>query len=262
MKQEDKSVVMGTKVTPWAAEAWNEICEALHTDTYHLLQQFIYAMIRGASLGHKVTPEIQRLLSALDFDAGWQNALNICAKDRLSIAQMILIVEQEGKRGFGAVMIDKPFMSEAEQTENADVIFERLCEVVFRRTYLKLRRLGTILNVSSQRELLERMLDEQIAVELEQQFQAELPGMGDRAENGKPYGYGKKTKAKQYRTPDSVALDGRFSFTDVPEYTMSNTEVPTYDVEYESEDAQHFDDPEEAWERIERDEEYDDNEED
>lgn len=251
---------MGTKVTQWAADAWNEICEALHTDTYHLLQQFIYAMIRGASQGHDVSPEIQRLLSALDLDAGWQNAINLCAKDRLSIAQMILIVEQEGKRGFGAVMIDKPFMGETEQTENADVIFERICEVVFRQTYLKLRRLGTILNVRSQRELLERMLDEQIAVELQQQFQDEMPGMGDRAENGKPYGYGKKTKAKQYRTPDSVALDGRFSFTDVPDYRMSHTEILTYDVDNENEDANHFDDPEEAWERLEREEEYDDEE--
>jgi hypothetical protein len=68
---------MGTKIAPWAAEVWNAVCDALGTDTYHLLQQFIYAMIRSASEQHEKTPDVQRLLDAIELDPGWQNAINL-----------------------------------------------------------------------------------------------------------------------------------------------------------------------------------------
>ena len=212
---EEKFEPMGTKVAPWAASVWNAICEALETDTYHMLQQFIYAMIRGASEQHEKSPEIERLMQALDLDAGWQNAINLCAPNgKLTIAQMILIVEQEGKKGFGAVMLDKPFMGECRQTENVDQIFERLTQVIFKRTYMKLREAARIMKVDSQRELLETMADATIIQEMNEAFAREMPGMGEHADNGRLYGYGKKTKAKQKRTPDSVARDQRIKFYD------------------------------------------------
>ena len=213
---EEKFEPMGTKVAPWAAVVWNAICEALETDTYHLLQHFIYAMIRGASSQHEKSPEIQRLLDALDLDVGWQNAINLCAPDgKLSIAQMILIVEQKDKHGFSAVMLDKPFMGECLQTENVDKIFERLTEVIFKREYIKLRQLGIQMNVKSQRELLETMIDAQTIHHLDEELAGELPGVGDRAQNGRVYAYGKKTKTKQRRTPDGEAQrQQRIQFTD------------------------------------------------
>lgn len=212
---DEKFEVMSTKISPFMSIVWNAVCEALETDTYHLLQQFIYAMIRGASEQHNKSPEIERLMQALDLDAGWQNAINLCAPNgKLAIAQMILIVEQEDKRGFGAVMLDKPFMGECRQTENVDQIFERLTEVIFKRTYMKLREAGRVMKVNSQRELLETMADATIIQELNEGFASELPGMGESTENGRTYGYGKKTKAKQRRTPDSLARDQRIKFSD------------------------------------------------
>ena len=218
---EEKFEPMGTKVAPWAASVWNAICEALETDTYHMLQQFIYAMIRGASEQHNKSPEIERLMQALDLDAGWQNAINLCAPNgKLTIAQMILIVEQEGKKGFGAVMLDKPFMDKCQQTENVDQIFERLTQVIFKKTYMKLREAARIMKANSQRELLETMADATIIQEMNEAFAREMPGMGEHADNGRLYGgYGKKTKAKQKRTPDSVARDQRIKFYDIDRET-------------------------------------------
>ena len=44
MKEDkDKFVPMGTKVSPEMAEVWNAVCDSLNTDTYHMLQAFIYA---------------------------------------------------------------------------------------------------------------------------------------------------------------------------------------------------------------------------
>ena len=232
---EEKFEPMGTKISPSAAVVWNAVCEALETDTYHLLQQFIYAMIRGASEQHEKSPEIERLMQALDLDAGWQNAINLCAPNgKLSIAQMILIVEQEGKKGFGAVMLDKPFMGECQQTENVDRIFERLTEVIFKRTYMKLREAGQMMKVKSQRELLETMADATILQELNEGFAREMPGMGEHAYNGRTYGgYGKKTKAKQKRTPDSVAEDKRYH---QPHIVFDDYDRTTTDVSDEERD--------------------------
>lgn len=207
---------MGTKVAPWAAEVWNAVCNALGTDTYHLLQQFIYAMIRSASEQHAKTPEVQRLLDALELDPGWQNAINLCApKGKFKIAQMILIVEDEDKRGFGVHMLDKPFMGSVTQTENVDQIFERLAEVIYKREYLKLRQLGIRMDVKSIRELLSLLIDAQRLALFDEEFSLELPGMGDRTEGGRIAGeYGKRTKQTKRRTPDDIDRQQHIVFTE------------------------------------------------
>jgi hypothetical protein len=219
MEEDRKFEPMGTKISPAMAVVWNAVCDALHTDTYHLLQQFIYAMIRSASEQHEKTPDVQRLLDALELDPGWQNAINLCAPNgKFKIAQMILIVEDEDKRGFGVHMLDKPFMGECQQTENVDRIFERLAEVIYKREYIKLRQLGIRMEVKSIRELLSLMIDAQTVAMLDEEFAAELPGMGDRTEGGRLAGtsaYGKRTKQTKRRTPDGEARrQQRIVFTD------------------------------------------------
>ena len=219
MEEDRKFEPMGTKISPAMAVVWNAVCDALHTDTYHLLQQFIYAMIRSASEQHEKTPDVQRLLDALELDPGWQNAINLCAPNgRYKIAQMILIVEEEDKRGFGVHMLDKPFMGECQQTENVDRIFERLAEVIYKREYIKLRQLGIRRDVKSIRELLSLMIEEQTAALLDEEFIDEMPGMGDRTEGGRLAGssvYGKRTKQTKRRTPDGEAnRQQRIVFTD------------------------------------------------
>ena len=213
MEEKEKYVVMSTKVSPCVAEVWDAICNALETDTYHLLQQFIYAMIRAANQRHSLSPQMERLINALDLDVGWQKALNLCAPNgKLSIAQMILIVEQDGKEGFGAVMLDKPFMGECQQTECADQIFERLVEVIFRKTYLRLRRLGNQMHVKSQRELLEKMIDEQLDILQDESDREEMSGVDDYATNHKRLEYGKKTKSTHHRSPEEYIEQGVIYF--------------------------------------------------
>ena len=66
-----KFAEMATKISPAAAEVWNEICEARKTNTYHMLQNFIYTMIRAAADFHALNPDIQKILTMLETDAGW-----------------------------------------------------------------------------------------------------------------------------------------------------------------------------------------------
>lgn len=213
---EDKFLNMSTKISPDAAVVWNEICKNLNTDTYHLLQNFIYTMIRAAADTHALNPDIQKILTMLEADAGWQNAFNLCAPNvKAKVSQVVLIMEQEGRKGFGAVMVNRPFMGEATMTECTDDILERVCEVTMRGIYRRLRMLGARMGCQNLSDVLLTMIDEQTVMQLNGELQDELPQAGDRADNGKAYAYGKKTKSKHRRTVDSLAnSQQRIQFTD------------------------------------------------
>lgn len=214
MSEDNKFIPMGTKISPAMAEVWNAICEALSTDTYHLLQQFIYAMIRMSSSAHRLTPDVEKLMMLLDTDVAWQKAINLCAPEgKQTIAQIILIVEQEDKRGFGMYKIDKPFMGEQvsdgierTQTENVNIILERVLEVGFQGVYKKLRKMGEDLECKYFSDVILTMLDMQDFLNAIEEDKREMAGENIFTDRGRPVEYGKKTKSYQHRTPDGEAM--------------------------------------------------------
>jgi hypothetical protein len=215
MKEETKRFEgLGTKIDPAMYEVLNACCDALGVDVYHLLQWFAYTIIRASAPMHELDPRIQKLLAMMESDVGWQKAFNIANPNGLKVAQAILILEQEGRKGFGAVMIDRPFFGDARQTECVDSILERVTEVTMRGIYRRLRLMGAKMDCQNLSDVLLTMIDAQTILDLDEGFRAELPGMGDYNYNGKQVAYGKKTKAKQHRTPDSVAQDQRIKFDD------------------------------------------------
>ena len=220
----------GTKISPAMAVVWDAVCEALGTNTYDLIQQFIYAMIRAASEQHDKSPEIQRLLDALDLDPGWQNAINLCAPNgKLKISQMVLIVEQNDKQGFGMVMLNKPYMGDVTQTENVNLIIERVLEVGLKKIYRKLRIIKADMRVNWLSDVLASMIDAQDLLNAEQADREELPGMGDHTVNGKRIIYGNKAKAKHHRTPDSLDADKRYQQTHIV-FGDDDREIADYEV--------------------------------
>lgn len=204
--------VLGTKIDPAMSHVLNACCDALGTDVYHLLQWFAYTIIKASAPMHHLDPRIQKLLTMLESDAGWQQAFNIANPGRLRVAQLIMILEQEDRKGFGAVMVDKPFMGDAQQTECVDAILERVTEVTMRGIYRRLRLMGAKMQCENLSDVLLTMIDAQTLLDLDEGFRAELPGMGDHADNGRQIAYGKKSKAMQHRTPDSLARDQRIKF--------------------------------------------------
>lgn len=217
MKEETKRFEgLGTKIDPAMYEVLNACCDALGVDVYHLLQWFAYTIIRASAPMHELDPRIQKLLTMLESDAGWQKAFNMANPDQLKVAQVVLILEQKDHKGFGAVMIDKPWMGkDMRQTECVDEILERVLEVTMRGIYRRLRLLGAKMKCDNFfSDVLLTMIDAQTTLDLEEAFRAELPGMGDQSESGRQVAFGKKSKSKQYRTPDSVAHDQRIKFDD------------------------------------------------
>ena len=212
---DEKFVPMATKISPAAAEVWDAICQARQTDTYHMLQNFIYTMIRAAADPHALNPDIQKILTMLDTDAGWQEAFNLCAPNvKAKVSQVVLIMEQEGRKGFGAVMVNRPFMGHATMTECTDDILERVCEVTMRGIYRRLRLLGARMECNNLSDVLLTLIDSQTILDLAGDVQAEGPQMGDRADNGHEYADGKRTKQTKRRTPDTLDLQQHITFTE------------------------------------------------
>lgn len=214
-KNSDQFEQLGTKIDPAMAEVLNAVCDSLQVDIYHLLQWFCYTLIRAAAPMHRLDPRIQKLMTMMESDAGWQHAFNLANRSRLRIAQCIIILEQEKHRGLGAVMIDCPFFHEARQTECVDDILERVAEVTMPGVYRRLRMMGAKMGCQNIMDVLLTLIDAQTIIDLDEADRAEGPQMGDRADNGRPYAYGKRTKAKHHRTPDGEAMrQQRFVFTD------------------------------------------------
>ena len=196
---------LGTKIDPAMAEVLNACCDAMGVDVYHLLQWFAYVVVKASSDLHALDPRIQKLMTMLDHDAGWQNAFNLCNPDKLNVAQVVLILEQQGHKGFGAVMIDKPWMGAMmRQTECVDDILERVCEVTMSGIYRRLRVMGADMECNNLSDILLTMLDVQDLLNAEERDTSEGPQMGDIAPNGKAVAYGKRTKRKKHFTPDTM----------------------------------------------------------
>ena len=120
----------------------NILAEGLQhgTNANDLLKMFIQAFIESAKHTGPVSPDMQLLLDMLKMDAGWQNAFNLAdVKTESEVAQAVLILQQPGRKGFGMVKIDRPFMDNARMTYCVDDILERVVEVSMKGLYQELR---------------------------------------------------------------------------------------------------------------------------
>lgn len=209
--KDDGYVNVSTKVPPHVAELLNIIAMSRGTDIYGLLQLFIKAIIRAAKATTDLSPDMKLLLEMLEMDSNWNNAFNFANPSaRQDVAQMILILQQhDGKqprKGFGLVMIDKPFMGgDARQTYCVDDILERVAEVAMAGLYKQLRQVGISLGSGSLCETLITMCDAQQIINFEETEREELPGLGEFHDFGKVIEWGKRTKQRKHRTPDSLA---------------------------------------------------------
>lgn len=217
-------VVLSVKISSDQAVLLNTICDTLGVNTYQIFQMFFYTLMRASSPMHELSPEIQKIMTYMETDASWADAFNMANPNDLRVARAILILEQENKKGFGAVMIDKPFCGEARQTECVDDILECVTEATMVGIYNRLRRMGARLDCENLSDVLLTMLDAQSIILTEDENRFEMKGQAMYDQRGRKIEYGKKSKAKQYRTPDSVARDQRIIFDDI------DREVADYEV--------------------------------
>ena len=202
-KTSDKYEVLSVKIRPDQAVLLNAICDTLGVNTYQIFQMFFYVLCKASSPMHELSPEIRKLMTMMEADASWAEAFNLANPNELDVAQVILILQQRGKHGFGAVMIDKPWMGmkpkmvddldpmrgDPQMTENVDDILERVTEVCMHGIYRRLRLMGGQLGCNNLSDVLLTMIDAQSILELEEENRIQMQGEAQFSESGRRIEY-------------------------------------------------------------------------
>lgn len=211
-REDGGTVTLSVKIPIWMADQLNAIAKLRgdNVNANNLLALCLQFIVETAKHNGPVAPEFKTLLNMLKMDSSWNNAFNFSKTDALyDVAQCILILQQsDGKqprKGFGLMMISKPFMGDATYTTCVDDILERVAEVSMSGLYKQLRQVGVQLDSQSLRETLTLLCDAHSIDYLNQIDQEEMPGFGNYHDYGKPVEYGQRTKRKKHRTPDSLA---------------------------------------------------------
>jgi hypothetical protein len=213
--KDDGWVLLGTKVPPHIGQLFDLLAKQRGMASYELLQLLVNGFITAAKHDGPLTPELRLLIDSLKLDVAFNKAFNFASPTAQNeIAQVVLILQQPGRKGFGLTMIDRPFMGDCLVTYCIDSIMERVAEVAMNDIYKDLRQVGIQLETNSVRETLVMMCDAQLIANLKAMDEQELPGMGDFHDFGKRVELGNKPVRKPHRTPDSMYRETKILFND------------------------------------------------
>ena len=213
---EQKYVTLATKVSRHSAEQLARIAKKKGMTIYELIQMVCDTLIRYMDDRHNLSEEMERAMSIFEHTVGWADALNLADPTvNKEVAQAVYILQDADgeKKGFRAKMVDKPFCGLWTETSNVMQIFERIMNICMPELYMKLFRARILLGCDTVSEVINKLADAEVIMQLNGELRQEFEDAA-RADNGKGYGYGQKTKGLQHRTPDSVATDQRFNFDD------------------------------------------------
>ena len=238
---QDKHVVVATKLSRPAAERLAKIAKHKGMTIYELIQMVCDTLIRYMDDRHNLSEEMERAMSIFEHMVGWADALNLADPTvQKEIAQAVYIFQDANgeKKGFRAVMVDKPFMGQWTEDQNVMHIFNRIFNICMPDLYMKLFRARILLGCNNVSEVINLLADAQVIMHLNDEYRKDFED-ANRADNGHAVQYGQKTKGLQHRTPDSVAQDQRFNFDDY------EREVADYEAEgWEGEHKQDEEPPE------------------
>jgi len=224
---DDKYKNVSSKLSKYSIERLTRIAQKKNMSIYTLIQMVCDTIIRYMDDRHNLSEEIERAMAIFEHMTGWADALNLADPTvKKEVAQAVYIFQDADgeKKGFRATMVNKPFFDKWTQTENVMDIFERIFNICMPELYMKLFRARIILGCERVSEVINMLADADVIMHLNGELRQEFEDAA-RADNGKEYGYGKKTKRVQHRTPDSLAQDQRIKFDDY------DREIADYEAE-------------------------------
>ena len=207
--KEGGNATLSVKVSQETYELLNILAEGMEhgTNANDLLKMFVHAFIEAAKHTGPVSSDIQMLLDMLKVEDGWSEAFNFAdVTKQKRIAQVVLILEQPGRKGFGMVKIDRPYMpgKKPYMTYCVDEILERVTEVSMKGLYQRLRDIGNEIGTKSLRETLMKLIEDYRKHSLRLQFEDEGPQLGNYSDFGRAIEYGQRTRRKKHVSPDDI----------------------------------------------------------
>jgi hypothetical protein len=235
---EGGNATLSVKVSQETYELLNILAEGLHhgTNANDLLKMFVQAFIESAKHCGPVSQDIQLLLDMLKIEGDWNKAFNFAdITKQKRIAQVVLILEQPGREGYGAVLINRPYLpgKKPYMTHCVDDILERVAEVSMKGVYQRLRDIGNEIGTQSLRETLLKLIEDYKKHSTWLQFEEEGPQLGNYSDFGRAIEYGNRAKRKKHLTPDSIQQHIVFGDDD---REAADMEVQDWEGEYRNPD--------------------------
>lgn len=218
IQQDGKFVTVATKVSQETADILNKIAQAKGVKIYELMQLVVQFLVRSTKCEHNLSDEMRKLLVMWHNEHMWRGSYNMCANAATEIDQEVLIMRQKGRKGFGATMVNKPFMGDCTQTECVDDIVERVVEVCMPGVYRRLRRLAVDMDCDSLTDLLILLTDSAAVQALEDSDRKEMEASADYVETGRsrPRQPWQSPSVRHHRRdPDSLDNDRRIRQTTI-----------------------------------------------
>jgi hypothetical protein len=215
-KLDERYVTIATKVSRRAAEQLSRIAKKKNTTIYELIQLSCDTLIRYMDDRHNLSEEMERAMALFEHLVGWADALNLADPTvNKEVCQAVYIFQDADgkKKGFRAKLVDRPFCGIWTEDSNVMHIFERILNICMPELYMKLLRARIVLDCKSISEVLNVLADAEVIMQLNGELRQDFEDAA-RADNGRGYAYGQKTKGLQHRTPDSLAQDQRLKFDD------------------------------------------------
>ena len=237
---DEKYVVLSTKVSRRAAEQLARIAKKKGLTIYELIQMVCDTLIRYMDDRHNLSEEMERAMSIFEHMVGWADALNLADPTvHKEVCQAVYIFQDADgqKKGFRAKMVNKPFCGLWTEDSNVMHIFERIFNICMPDLYMKLFRARILLGCETVSEVVNKLADAQVIMHLNGELRQEFEDAA-RADNGRSFGYGQKTKGLQHRTPDSVSEDQRYQQTHI---VFDDDDATTTDYEPEDWEGEHHD---------------------
>jgi hypothetical protein len=225
------NATLSVKVSRDTYDLLNILAEGLQhgTNANDLLKMFVHAFIESAKHYGPVSQEIQMILDMLKVEDGWHKAFNFAdVNSQKRIAQVVLILEQPGRKGFGMVMVNRPFLPDEKpyMTHCVDDILERITEVSMKGLYQRLRDIGNEIGTQSLRETLLKLIEDYKKHSTWLQFEEEGPQLGNYSDFGRAIEYGQRAKRKKHVSPDDIQTHIVFGDDDreVADYEVNDWE--------------------------------------
>ena len=205
--QDGGNATLSVKVSKDTYDLLNILAEGMEhgTNANDLLKMFVHAFIESAKHSGPVINEMRMLLDMLRLEEGWHKHFNFAdVNAQKEVAQVVLILEQPGRKDFGMTMISRPYMDKCWQTYCVDDILERVVQVAMKGLYQELRDIGNGLGTESLRETLFALCDSYKLAKMDHDLEDELPKLGTYSDFGRAIEYGNRAKRKKHLTPDSI----------------------------------------------------------
>ena len=213
--EQEKYVMIGTKVSPKFAETFNRICRKKGLNKYQAIQMMVDTFVRYTDDRYNLSEEMSLLMSAFEHMDGWNGAFNLAdtTADK-QIEEAIYFLTAAERRGARAIMVHRPYFGNWTETSNVQMILERVIEVLMPERYRRLRMLAVDMECNSILELIDRMIDDHTIDQLKQNFRRAFEDC-QRTDSGKTVAYGNKTKSLHHHTVDGeAARQARLHFDD------------------------------------------------